>query len=612
MAKKRNGNSPYAKFEQVIEKEVLVEAAEKDLREAEDILKRSTSFATIVFFDLVGSTRYRRTHGAVRALKKSQLHNAIVSKAVLAFDGEIVKWLGDGVMAKFLAPNSADAESHQQSAIGASLRALHELANYNGRVRRRLGEGAWEEEIHTKIGISTGEVHLWTVELAGINEPVTELDPIGSTCDLAARLGSLAAEDVILVDEATFFFGWNGLLDEEDSEDTELANDRYGTKGLCLTPADQLTWNSEDGWRELLLDHERTTTYPPRWLPFGLKDGALNPFPVNSDTPFMTAKEFEDIADAQQNEYTEVMFCGEPVECNVRGFVGRVGAVPISLHPIAVPVKQAIYDSPSNLAIAGVLENADKCHRNANHQEAEKLYRQVLGIDDERILGDNSDSFDFRANVRMAQYCRHVRDLNGAQRHWNQAKKSNPYNPLIWALAGTTHLEFFIDWLGAHSELTEDAAKQHQNRAITGLTRARALGADAFDAALEQYTACYLVIARSLRRTETDLKTARDLIHELDHWVPQTPSLGMLKSLAEVYYYIASGEREYIHATRILDEITADSDQHDDSRDDENELRRDAILETEDFELLVQLARFQLGTLRRQQAHAANLPQRLS
>ena len=57
--------------------------------------------ASILFADLVGSTEFKRRQSVRDGLAKVVRHNEVVRNCVRSFDGSVVKYIGDGVMAKF-------------------------------------------------------------------------------------------------------------------------------------------------------------------------------------------------------------------------------------------------------------------------------------------------------------------------------------------------------------------------------------------------------------------------------------------------------------------------------------------------------------------------------
>src|SRR5712692_198481 len=172
----------------------------KDRKEDFRQLAGLTTPATVMFLDLVGSTGYRISHGADKALDKAYTHNVVVGESVRLQGGYVVKWLGDGVMALFLDDNNLGR------ALLAGSDAVRDLQTHNKSLL--LG---WEHAIHTKIGVSTGEVHLLTVNNAPLpnraeshGQEITFNDPIGIPADLAARLCSLAEANTILIDKQSF------------------------------------------------------------------------------------------------------------------------------------------------------------------------------------------------------------------------------------------------------------------------------------------------------------------------------------------------------------------------------------------------------------------------
>jgi len=73
----------------------------------------------ILFTDLVGFSRGALKAGDAAALELAREVGAGVETVVTEYDGRIVKWLGDGLMATFLAPRAAvDAALDAQAAVG--------------------------------------------------------------------------------------------------------------------------------------------------------------------------------------------------------------------------------------------------------------------------------------------------------------------------------------------------------------------------------------------------------------------------------------------------------------------------------------------------------------
>ena len=126
---------------------------------------------TIMFTDLVGSTRMTREKGDYGAQQVVRAHNAIVRKALASHDGWEVKHTGDGIMAGF--PRASGA-------VKAATMILKAVARHN--------ENAGETSFHVRVGINAGE-------------PIREEDDyFGTTVQMAARACALKGidEEVLL------------------------------------------------------------------------------------------------------------------------------------------------------------------------------------------------------------------------------------------------------------------------------------------------------------------------------------------------------------------------------------------------------------------------------
>lgn len=627
-------------------------SAKRSVDENLKLLQKHTEVATIAFFDLVGSTRFRRVRGPVAGLMKAERHNMLVSEAIVAHNGEIVKWLGDGVMAMYR--GNENGMDHPIRALHSAAEAIKNLDQWNTtNVPSSERSTNWDEEIHTKVGISTGSVHLLTAHLENAQataKPLTDADPMGTAVDVAARLDSLAMPDTVLIDSDTF---WGEPVKDikprttaicqtsreelescstsqlyiaqaiqramSDGEEAPSATLLQKLFGQARKPKPKRTDMTEPacthGWRELLLGEERTTTYLPKAAPFLLQANGLELLQIGSTGEPISPADFHklarEVADREDStKKCEIVFACEPVGCNVAGFPERVQAIAISFLPKEKPIKQVPYDFPSRADIEKLLEQADEYHRLGNPAEARKKYEEVL----------RNDPRDFRANVRMAQYLRRMKQPKEAARHWDEAKQSNPSNPMIWALAGTTHLEIYIE----RTVLPEENSPQdqheidkHRDRSITGFTRARKMAAMQFDSSLEQHCACFLAICHSLRRHEDDLIEAERLIKELACWPPQTTPLAILHELAKAFFYVVTEGRAYDAAGQALEQAKSlvtsivqrssnfCSTAGNSTADSQAKCRQDGLMEEHDFESLITFAELRLKVAKRRFASSA-------
>ena len=569
----------------------------EQLRKLQQKLKESVELATVVFFDLVASTKYRRDHGAPKGLDKAEQHNNIVSASVLNHGGEIVKLLGDGVMAMFR--GDENGVPHPIRALQAGLDSINRLWVYN----EPILDQNWFDKIQTKVGLSTGNVHLLPAGSGEEKDLSNRLDPMGSTVDLAARLETLAMPDTILIDRFTFWGEpFQDLKDETppvcQTPETNLNRNKKRAEGLGKPVSD---FARAHGWRELILDKERESTYLPQAAPFQLLDGGLKVLELPGADKLISPTKLKEQADqfsvtGDETDKDPVVFACEPVDCNIAGFKDRVEAIAVSLEPQQKPVKQSVYESPISRDIEIMLDDADRLYHDGNEKGARTEY--------EKVLKKENDPRDFRANVRLAQYWRRRNKRAIAGEYWNEAKKSNPNHGMIWALAGTTHLETFIinnaNLADNDSAMDPREINEHRNRSITGFTRARQLASEAFDSPLEQHCTCFLVICHSLRKRNDDISAADMWLERLKKWPPQTPQLAILRDLAEAFFYIVSEGRAYELAADVLlrakEKLKQCKEQHAQYKTNASDpFRKDMMMEAPDFELLVQLADFRLG-----------------
>lgn len=141
--------------------------------------KRSTAggqilgIVTVMFTDIVGSTRTTQEKGDVAAQEMVRTHNGIVRDALAAHDGREIKHTGDGIMASF--PRAT-------SAVEAAAEIQRRMSRHNA-----AGAGI---PFDVRIGLNSGE-------------PVHEEDDIfGAVVQIAARACAAAGPGEILVTEA--------------------------------------------------------------------------------------------------------------------------------------------------------------------------------------------------------------------------------------------------------------------------------------------------------------------------------------------------------------------------------------------------------------------------
>ena len=131
-----------------------------------------TEMRSVLFTDLVGSTELRVRLGEEQAEHLRRTHDRLLGEAVTGHGGEVVKGLGDGVMASFA--SAADA-------VGAAV-AIEQAAELHGRRQP-------DQAFAVRVGVSVGDVTVEGDDLFGV--PVVE----------ASRLCASANGGEILVAE---------------------------------------------------------------------------------------------------------------------------------------------------------------------------------------------------------------------------------------------------------------------------------------------------------------------------------------------------------------------------------------------------------------------------
>ena len=150
--------------------ESIAEALEQWRNPKKDEVAASDGPITVLFTDIVGSTKLTQQLGDEGAQKVVRVHNAIVRVALKDFRGKEVKHTGDGIMARF-------AQSFQ--AVESAIIMIKGLEAHN--------KENPELPLHMRIGINAGE------------PIVEENDLFGSTVQMAARICDAAETDRILV-----------------------------------------------------------------------------------------------------------------------------------------------------------------------------------------------------------------------------------------------------------------------------------------------------------------------------------------------------------------------------------------------------------------------------
>lgn len=148
---------------------------------------------TVMFCDLVGSTMLSEQLPPYSYCELLQAYHETCEKVILAFEGHIAQYLGDGILSYFCYPTSHEDDAYR--AVKAGLEILAAIAQLNLRLKAERGIS-----LAVRIGIHTGLVVV--AEVGGSNK--YERLAIGVTPNIAARLQGVAAHNSLALSEATY------------------------------------------------------------------------------------------------------------------------------------------------------------------------------------------------------------------------------------------------------------------------------------------------------------------------------------------------------------------------------------------------------------------------
>ncbi|HNM83839.1 MAG TPA: adenylate/guanylate cyclase domain-containing protein, partial [Mycobacterium sp.] len=161
--------------------------AQRLLEQGDEVFTGERREVTVMFVDIRDFTPFAETHSAEDTVARLNALFAIVVPAVVEAGGHVNKFLGDGAMAVFGAPN--DLDEHGDAAVAAALL-----------IQRQVTE-RFAGELRIGIGINTGKVIAGTIG-GGTH---LEFTLIGDTTNVAARVEQLTKTtgDAILLTQQT-------------------------------------------------------------------------------------------------------------------------------------------------------------------------------------------------------------------------------------------------------------------------------------------------------------------------------------------------------------------------------------------------------------------------
>ncbi len=147
---------------------------------------------TILFADIRGFTAFSEKESPEKVVKLLNRYFSAMSEIIFAHGGTLDKYIGDGLMAIFGAPNATPEDA--KNALKTAVTMQQRLMSLNKEL-----EAEHLTRVNVGIGLHTGVA---TIGYIG-SEQRSEYTAIGDTVNLASRLESNARGGQILVSEAT-------------------------------------------------------------------------------------------------------------------------------------------------------------------------------------------------------------------------------------------------------------------------------------------------------------------------------------------------------------------------------------------------------------------------
>jgi adenylate cyclase len=167
--------------------------------ESSDVLLRenlnSKLKLIVLYVDLVGSTMMTRALPVAQLALLVQTFTQEMSFTVSRFNGYVLKYVGDAIIAYF--PADANYNGRCNTAINCSYAMIRVLEEGVNSIFREHGLGG----LQVKIGIETGE-HSVIQYTLGKN---SQVDILGYGISMAAKLSTLAQPNQVVISHAIYF-----------------------------------------------------------------------------------------------------------------------------------------------------------------------------------------------------------------------------------------------------------------------------------------------------------------------------------------------------------------------------------------------------------------------
>ncbi len=148
---------------------------------------------TVLFCDIVDSTAFAEKLDPEELRNLLEIYRTCIMEVVLAQNGHIARYFGDGVLVYFGYPIAHEDAAHR--AVRAALGIVAAIETLNPYLQATFGVG-----INVRLSIDTGLVVIWHISA---EESPEAIDIVGKTPNVAARMQKLATPNNIVIGDTT-------------------------------------------------------------------------------------------------------------------------------------------------------------------------------------------------------------------------------------------------------------------------------------------------------------------------------------------------------------------------------------------------------------------------
>ena len=148
---------------------------------------------TVLFCDIVDSTAFTEKLDPEELRNLLEVYRTCIMEVVLAQNGHIARYFGDGILVYFGYPITHEDTAHR--AVRAALGTVAAIETLNPYLHKTFGV-----EINVRISIDTGRVVIW--HISGQEAPEA-IDIVGKMPNVAARMEKLATPNTVVIGDTT-------------------------------------------------------------------------------------------------------------------------------------------------------------------------------------------------------------------------------------------------------------------------------------------------------------------------------------------------------------------------------------------------------------------------